>query len=299
MLDGAYPCFAARRWPLAWAKLALLVALTACSDEADGVGARSQGDGPSSRDDAGGGGIRDGGLGSSDVGADLGDVGSADGGVLACADLEPPPCQDEAFGELGFQTDPSDGVIVEQGAFPGASTYIDATAGGLQATESFVYARFTASGLEKVELDDEQALEDTSWHIAFRRYVIRLNGGVSGPSCVRGARTPPGTDYESVSEVSPLLSFSEEAYFTDSCAMIPDGSGLMRAPATVLSSFWTYPGCVQMTGNVFVLDLADGRFVKLEVLSYYEADRQQQCQDTGQVSLPSGSGNVRIRWAFL
>ena len=62
----------------------------------------------------------------------------------------------------------------------------------------------------------------------------------------------------------------------------------------------TYPGCVQMTGNVFVIQLASGRHVKLVVDSFYSPEVQQECQDTGAVPMgDTGSGNFVVRWAWL
>jgi hypothetical protein len=62
-----------------------------------------------------------------------------------------------------------------------------------------------------------------------------------------------------------------------------------------------YPMCVQMTHNVYVIALKEPkeRHVKLEVLSYYTPDKQKICDETGQVPMPSGAGNMRIRWAFI
>jgi hypothetical protein len=209
----------------------------------------------------------------------------------------PPACQDEAVQELRLRDVLATGEVREEGASPGERTYIDARGGGIMVPEGFLYARFTADGLEKVNITDEEAFEDTTWHIAFRRFVIRLNGGVSGPSCVRGSRVPGS--FDEVTSLDPSWMLQEEAYFGDTCELVNDGSGLPGSPATVTSSFWEYPGCVQMTGNVYVLELPDGRAVKMEVLSYYVPDRQMECQATDQVTRPSGSANIRMRWAFL
>lgn len=54
-----------------------------------------------------------------------------------------------------------------------------------------------------------------------------------------------------------------------------------------------------MTDRVFVVKLADGRRVKLQVLSYYPPANQQRCQDNDTIEAPSGAGSLRIRWAFL
>ena len=80
--------------------------------------------------------------------------------------------------------------------------------------------------------------------------------------------------------------------------LVPDTSGI-GAPQTVLSSFWSYPGCVAMTGNVYVIALASGRHVKLQVASYYSPESQQACDEQGMATDPSTAANLRIRWAFV
>ncbi len=209
------------------------------------------------------------------------------------------PCQDESIQRLGLfdtvnpatvtQVSMEDGVFVHE---------VDATGGGMTPTRSFVYARFTPTGLEKVNLSDEDALTSLDWDIAFRRFIIRVNSGVSGPSCVQAARTAPRTDFGALSEVPSGLTYRTEEYLTPSCDLVPDGSGL-GSPSTALSSFWTYSGCVHMSGNVYVVRLRDGRAVKLQVLSYYSPAAQQQCDDMDSLPTPSGAGHVRIRWAPL
>jgi hypothetical protein len=224
--------------------------------------------------------------------------GTSDAGAPACAPT-PPDCIDEQIGALDLFATPSDGAITEEGTTAAEFlTHIDATGGGLMPSESFVYARFTDAGLTKVDVGDEAAFESTEWDIALRRYVVRVNSGVSGPSCVGVGRTAPGTTFESVTALPEGLEFRTEAYVTDTCELVPDGSGL-GAPGTALASFWTYEMCVEMTGNVYVVRLASGRHVKLEVIAYYELPQQTTCNETHSVPMPSGAGNVRIRWAFL
>jgi hypothetical protein len=211
-------------------------------------------------------------------------------------------CVDQSISQLMLFEAPASGRITNS-PDPDTDSFqttVDATAGGLEATESFVYARFTDRGLEKVPIGDEDAFASLDWDIAFRRYVIRLNSGISGPGSITGARTLPETAFDAL-EIPPepeAVPYRTEAYFTASCDYVNDGSGL-QSPGTALASFWKYQGCVQMTGNVFVLALHDQRHVKLEVLSYYAPEQQQKCDMTGMVPTPSGAGNLRIRWAFL
>lgn len=220
-----------------------------------------------------------------------------DAGVVRC-EATPVTCRDQSTMQLSLKTVVSDGGVTEEGATPGATTYIDARGGGLMVNQSFTYAKFTRGGLVKVELTDEEAFESMEWDIALPRYLIRLNSGVSGPSCVQGARTVANTTFESVTSVPENLNWRSEDYFTSSCDLIPDGSGLTSA-ASVLASFWSYRSCLQMTDNVYVVHLRDGHHVKVQVLGYYDPAPQQVCNMTGSVPNPSGSGNMRIRWAYL
>jgi hypothetical protein len=234
------------------------------------------------------------------------DSGAPEDGGVAPIDAAPASCEphdvtcvDESIASLDLFDTVSPGAIVEEGTSPGVFvSWIDATGGGLTPAQSYVYARFTDAGLEKVAVSDEDAFTSQEWDIAFRRYVIRLNSGIAGPGCVTGARTAPATVFDDVVSVPEALSFRTESYLTDTCEIVPDGAGL-GSPATALSSFWSYPGCVQMTGNVYVIALADGRHVKLRVRSYYSIENQVACDETGSVPLPSMAGNIRIEWAFV
>ena len=239
-------------------------------------------------------------------GSDL-DPGSSDAGFVAAdsgtttaqtCEAVTVTCQDQSIQQLPLFTAPSPAAITDESVdTDNFITFIDSSGGGIAPNQSYVYARFTEQGLEKVAIGDEAALESTDWDVAFRRFVIRFNSGVSGPSCVGVGRTAPGTTFAGLTSVPANLDYRTEEYFSASCELITD-SGI-GSPATAMISYWTYQACVEMTGNVYVISLADGRFVKLEVLSYYTQENQDICNATGAVPIPSGSGNTRIRWAFI
>ncbi|WP_437631545.1 HmuY family protein [Sorangium sp. So ce854] len=257
-----------------------LLALCACGpdDPADPVGAGGAGGSPSA------------------------EGGGGSGPAPGCAEPTPVPCEDEVFQQMNLQDTVAPGEIRSEPDGAGFRSFIDATAGGAFASEpdAYVYARFTDGGLEKVEISDEEALGSMDWDIAFRRYVVRINSGHSGPSCVTAARLPGTPDYDALAEVPADPRLRRDEYFTEeSCDLIPDGSGL-EAPATALSSYWTYPGCVKMSGLVYVVALADGRKLKLTVTHFYNDEAQAQCQETGMVPMAdNGSANLQVRWAFL
>jgi len=239
--------------------------------------------------------------GGTDTGITTGDSGPADSGMPMTCSPVAPTCQDQQISMLDLFTTVSMRVVEEESSpMPSVHhSHIDSMAGGLTPSESYVYARFTDTGLVHVPVSDQDAFASQDWDIAFRRFIIRLNSGVSGPSCVQGARTAPGTTFDSVTSVPSGLMFHSEIYMTDSCAIMPDGSGL-GSPSTVLSSFWTYPGCVSMSHNVYILALANGRHVKLEVLDYYNPTDQLACDTAGTMPMTAGSsGNIRIQWSFL
>lgn len=247
--------------------------------------------------DGGGGGGTGGAGGSGGAGG-----GGGSGPVAKCTEPATVACSDAVILQMNFKSDVTPGLI---GSMPDGSGWIstiDATAGGAFASQpnSYTYGKFTDKGLEKVAISDEDSIDSMAWDIAFRRYVVRINSGNSGPSCVEAARLPGKPKYEDVTSVDTGLTFHTDDYFTKSCEIIPDGSGLMGSPATALSAYWTYPGCVQMTDNVFVVALADGRNIKLQVTDYYKPSVQEECDTKGSVPMQgTGSANFIMRWAFL
>jgi len=211
-----------------------------------------------------------------------------------------PACSDEQIAALQLSDERDGGLITEESTTPGEFvTHVDATAGGFNGTLGYTYARFTPDGLVAVDLSDEEALESLDWDIAFRRYIARLNSGVSGPSCVTGGRTSPGTTFEGLTAVPGALTFRAEQYFTtDGCEYVPETSGI-RSPLTILSSYWNYDGCVTMSGNIYIVKLREGRHVKLQMQSFYSPSVQAACDANNSAPPPNGAGNIRFRWAFI
>ncbi len=219
-----------------------------------------------------------------------------------CTELTPVSCEDELVAALGLQAgDVSpQGIAVTEadGVF---EADVNATAGGLVADprQSYLYAKFTDAGLEKVALNDADALDSDAWDIAFHRYIIRLNGGSSGPSCVAAATT--GESFDAVTS-APASGYQPDDQFTAECTFRADGEA--EDPeneqdfGVVLASYYDYVGCLSMTGETFVVALASGRHVKLEVTHFYEEQAQDECNELGS-NIPIGSANLKLRFAYL
>ncbi len=247
--------------------------------------------------------------------ADAGDNNpDADAGVVTDGGTDVPPepvcstpidlpCLDATIQELNLQDgEPAPGLITNEVQGTDFVSVIDATAGGAFAAtpDSYVYAKFTDEGLVKIEINDDDALSSMDWDISFRRFVMRINSGDSGPSCVGAVRVPGQVTYADV--VAPPENFDAllrlDDFLTDNCELIPDGSGLPNAPATALSSYWTYPGCIAMSDNIYIVQRADGRMAKLIVEAFYDPiEAQEECDTTS--STTGRSAVMRVRWSFL
>ncbi len=242
------------------------------------------------------------------------DAGGEDPPGPQCTSPTPVKCFDDSMLKLTlFGNDSSGQPIINQDTVEEESTvagefttHLDTRAGGLSPTKSYLYLSFTDVGLVRVDLSDEQALDSMEWDIAARRYDVRINAGVSGPSCTQAARLAPGATFESTTQVPEDTVWRTEAYLTEgepgdggvpACDLLSHPSGL--GISTAISSYWAYQSCVQMTGNIYVLHLRDGKYVKLQVLAYYSPENQEICDDTGSVPSPTNAGNLRIRWAYV
>ncbi len=209
------------------------------------------------------------------------------------------PCEDDIFADLSLHDDKvatdADVVTTTDGA--DFVTTVDADGGGynVAANNPWVYVKFTATGAQRVDIDDQTALESMDWDIAARRFGLRLNGGVSGPSCV-GAAVFPEATYESITEVPVGVEYVREAFYSDSCAYIPDSFGL-NSPQVVLSPWWSYESCVKTTGHPALLQLADGHVIKFVVEEYYGTG-QAECNSGGAPDTDT-SGHFTWRWAYV
>ena len=121
-----------------------------------------------------------------DSGGSSGDGGDATAAV--CTEATPIACTDQIILDLSLQDDKvaDDADVLTEVDGEDFVTTVDATAGGYgnETQNPWVYVKFTTDGAVRVDIDDETALESMDWDMALRRFIIRLNGGDSGPSCV-------------------------------------------------------------------------------------------------------------------
>ena len=214
----------------------------------------------------------------------------------ACEGAGEVQCVDEIILDFSLHDDKvSTGAVTNTVDGTDWLSSVDATAGGMNAAgmNPWTYARFTANGLVKVEIDDETALESTEWDVAMKRFNIRLNSGTSGPGCTLG--TEIRTTHASTRSMPPSEELLAEAFYTEDCVLIEDSSGLPGSPAVVMAGWWAYAGCVATTGSVYAIQGSEVDVV-LTVEQYYQLG-QEACNSGG--SPGTASGNLKLRWRVL
>lgn len=222
----------------------------------------------------------------------------ADEVLPACEEPTEVSCIDQLILDLSLHDDKvSDASVDNSTDGDDFVTVVDASAGGYNqaANNPWVYVKFTPEGAERVDIDDESALESMDWDLAMRRFIVRMNGGSSGPSCV-GAAALLESDYDALDAVPDGIAFAPDNYYTDDCTIVNDSSGLPGSPQVSLGSWWEYEGCVQTTGVPHLVQLADGHVLKLRIETYYGED-QDVCNETGAGG--DDSGIITLRWQYL
>ena len=174
-----------------------------------------------------------------------------------------------AFGKATTQLDNGDFLTV-----------IDATAGGAFSTEPHDFTYFSFEDQDVVALTDAEAAESSEWDIAFKRNEIRLNGGGSGPSNVRGF------DLNSAEEV-----VAEGVFDALTATDIPGSDAFSTdGPAYVLGEWYNYDSTTHFLStryHVYIIDTGAG-FYKMQLLSYYR-----------EVEGSPVSGFITFRWRPL
>ncbi len=226
------------------------------------------------------------------------DTATADTTAAPICDPVEPQCTDNQILDLALFKQASDRSIDNVADGNGFVSTLDSSGGGSSPSEAYVYAKFTDKGLVKVNIGDEKAFMSQDWDLAARRFIVRLNSGVSGPSCVSAYKLSSANKFDDVSAVPDAAVFKPEAYYDSSCKVVADKSGL-GTPATQLATFWKYTNCVKMTGTVYILQLANGRHVKVSVVTYYQPEVQAKCDSGGSIPAGSEGGNLGLRWAYL
>lgn len=199
------------------------------------------------------------------------------------------PCESEWLDAIHPQTKVSTGQVSTTEQAGGEKlTTIDATAGGMSAALSnpFVYVSFEKGGV-RAELDDFAARGSTEWDLAFRRAVIRVNGGDSGAG--QGAvAIYPGKKLADVTAVPAASELKTDDFIDDKCKItlnpINDISTAIGGSTGMWYSYDT--GTMKLTPNAetYVFRTGKGKHLKLVIEGYYKG---------------TAGANYTVRWSML
>jgi hypothetical protein len=123
---------------------------------------------------------------------------------------------------------------------------------------------FTKFDFETGQITDS----DTEWDIAFRGTTIAVNGGAETGTIDEPARTADASiaivngTFEDITEIPEDTSFNQDS---QDGFVIPSGSG---------NGWYNYDFTTNILnpipGKILLVETTDGRYAKVEILSYYE-----------------------------
>ena len=199
------------------------------------------------------------------------------------------PCDSEWRDAVSPQKTASTGNVTTTPLSGGINkTVLDATAGGMTGASKnpFVYLSLTDG--KRVDLDDFAAKKSTAWDIAFRRTVIRINGGDSGAG--KGAISIlSGKKLADVTAVPATNTFGTDDFLDANCkAKLNPINNIWTAICGSSGLWYQYSSsghAVTPPQAVYVIRTAKGDHVKLVIDSYYNSSNV--------------GGHFTLRWAPL
>ena len=148
-------------------------------------------------------------------------------------------------------------------------------------------------GRELASVTEENHMENLDWDIAFNRYNIRTNGGLSGKG-QGGALDTESKDMESVKAVP------EKEFILDEKAMITEsftGSGVTECESTLnpclaeAIKFQGPPPSYTPNNHIYIIKTADGKYAKIKVLGFHNNEGKSGFISFEYVYQPNGSRN--------
>jgi len=165
--------------------------------------------------------------------------------------------------------------------------YIDASVGGLNGQDSHPWVYVALASGEAVPVTDLDALRSTAWDLAFKRSVVRTNGGDSGPGQGGAIRIALPWDEVDRSTLGKKT-LPTESWFDADCKLELDASMNL---ITTFSGWSEYDEANHVLSAapdvVFITAAADGALYKVAILDYYSTP-------TGTHGTVSGRYKVRV-----
>jgi hypothetical protein len=195
--------------------------------------------------------------------------GSAGSGGNPSSQTTPRPCS-AALKQLLSLVDEvsSASVSILDEAGDERTLFVDAVAGGSNAKDKNPWVYVSLATGAAVALTDPQALDSTSWDLAFKRNLIRTNGGDSGPGQGGAVRIALGWDQVDRATLGKKTLPSEDWFDADCMLELGDTGEII----TTFGAWDDYDEATHLltpADVVYITASADGTLYKLAILDYY------------------------------
>ncbi|HVY28985.1 MAG TPA: HmuY family protein [Polyangiaceae bacterium] len=153
------------------------------------------------------------------------------------------------------------------------SLYVDASGGGIAASEMQPWVYLSLKTGMALGLTDIDALKSTEWDLAFKRNLIRTNSGDSGPG--DGGALRVGLAWEKVTRATlGNKALPTESWFTgDQCEIPMDKLDSLGNVLTTYASWSEYDQATHVVSaapdTVFITAGGDGTVYKVQIEDYY------------------------------
>lgn len=230
---------------------------------------------------------------SKPVGGDESSAGGTGGGASTTAgssgvDPTPSACSAALRQSLSLVDEVSTATVSILSESAGERTlYVDASVGGLSNQDARPWLYVALATGQAVAVTDLEALSSKAWDLAFKRSVVRTNGGDSGPG--EGGAIRIALPWEQVdSSTLGAKALPVESWFDENCEVARDASMNL---ITTYSGWSEYDEANHVLSAapdvVYVTAGADGTLYKVELLDYYSTP-------TGTHGTVAGRYKVRV-----
>lgn len=176
------------------------------------------------------------------------------------------------------------GAVTVSSAGQVTTAQVDASAGGSMMAMSQPYVYLDLIAGKRVDISDVASRTSKDWDIALKRYVIKVNGGDSGPGGIT-LTSVPGKALADVT-AAPGGAYATDRYFNADCTLKLDNIGGLLTAMSDWYEYETGTSRLAPVKQVYVLKRRDGQgHIKLQITSYYNMAGQ--------------SANYTLTWAPL
>ena len=146
--------------------------------------------------------------------------------------------------------------------------FVDASVGGLNGQDTHPWVYIALATGQAVAVTDLQALGSKAWDLAFKRSVVRTNGGDSGPGLGGAIRIAlPWDKVTSATLGNKALPI--ESWFDDDCMLTLDSAQNLVTTFSGWSQYDETNHVLSAADVVFITAGADGTLYKVGILDYY------------------------------